>query len=203
MLFLATRFSSRLGRNTVHLCTKKERTVPMSHCHCDTLERRFDIQQVRRELTEYHYHGAAKATRSVSTGTGEIACGFSDIGLLLLALPGQFVLRFLTSLSLDRQLPRDSPVVSRLRKSHVMVFLTYILTLLKYKHTINTFDNRSVEMFNVETQLRKGVNSYAEYNHGQPGTQISLPQPDITTHSIYRCCPSSRTRECSFSHFAL
>jgi len=35
----------------------------MSHCHCEELERRFDIQRVRRELTEYHRRGAAPATR--------------------------------------------------------------------------------------------------------------------------------------------
>src|SRR5712692_817887 len=35
----------------------------MSHCHCEAMERRFDIQRVRRELTQYHRHGAAKATR--------------------------------------------------------------------------------------------------------------------------------------------
>jgi SAM-dependent methyltransferase len=35
----------------------------MSHCHCEAMERRFDIQRVRRELTEYHKHGAASATR--------------------------------------------------------------------------------------------------------------------------------------------
>jgi hypothetical protein len=34
---------------------------------------------------------------------GKIACGFSDIGLLLVALPGRFVLLFLTSLFLSRQ----------------------------------------------------------------------------------------------------
>jgi len=55
---------------------------------------------------------AARATRAVSAGTGEMACGLSDIGLLLGALPGLFVLRFLTSLFLYRQLRRDSPVVS-------------------------------------------------------------------------------------------
>lgn len=35
----------------------------MPHCHCEEIERCFDIQRVRRELTEYHRHGAAKATR--------------------------------------------------------------------------------------------------------------------------------------------
>ena len=35
----------------------------MSHCLCEELERCFDLQRVRRELTEYHRSGAAKATR--------------------------------------------------------------------------------------------------------------------------------------------
>ena len=35
----------------------------MSHCHCEEMERHFDIQRVRRELTEYHKNGAASATR--------------------------------------------------------------------------------------------------------------------------------------------
>ena len=34
----------------------------MTHYHCEALERRFDLQRVRRELTEYHQQGAAKAT---------------------------------------------------------------------------------------------------------------------------------------------
>lgn len=34
----------------------------MSHCHGEELERRFGIQRVRRELTEYRRRGAASAT---------------------------------------------------------------------------------------------------------------------------------------------
>jgi hypothetical protein len=55
---------------------------------------------------------AARAIRAVSAGTGEIACGLSDIGVLLMALPDLFLLRFLTSLFLYRQVHWDSPVVS-------------------------------------------------------------------------------------------
>ena len=35
----------------------------MAHCQCEVIERRFDIQRVARQLTEYRKHGAAKATR--------------------------------------------------------------------------------------------------------------------------------------------
>jgi hypothetical protein len=65
---------------------------------------------------------AARATRAVSDGTGEIACGLSDIGVLLMALPGLFVLRFLTSLFPYRQVHGDSPVVSRLCQTQVERF---------------------------------------------------------------------------------
>ena len=55
---------------------------------------------------------AARATRAVSAGTGEIACGLSDIRVLLVAFPGLLFLLFLTALFLYRHLFRDSPVVS-------------------------------------------------------------------------------------------
>lgn len=35
----------------------------MAYCQCEVIERRFDIQRVARQLTEYRMHGAAKATR--------------------------------------------------------------------------------------------------------------------------------------------
>ncbi len=56
---------------------------------------------------------AARAVRAVSAGTGKIACGSSDIGVLLLAFPDRFVLLFLTSFFLYRQVHRSSPVVSK------------------------------------------------------------------------------------------
>jgi hypothetical protein len=66
---------------------------------------------------------AARAIRAVSAGTGEIACGFSDIGVLLVALPGLFLLRFLTSLFLYRQVHRGSPAVSKLVKNIRSIYL--------------------------------------------------------------------------------
>src|SRR5581483_6748251 len=63
---------------------------------------------------------AARATRAVSASTGGIACGLSDIDLLLVALPGLFVLLFLTSLFLSRQVHRGSPVVSALVKRRLL-----------------------------------------------------------------------------------
>ena len=35
----------------------------MSQCQCEVIERCFDTERVRRELTEYRRHGAASATR--------------------------------------------------------------------------------------------------------------------------------------------
>src|SRR6266702_3582204 len=55
---------------------------------------------------------AARATRTVSWGTGQIACGFSDIDPLLWAILHLLFLPFLASLFLYRQGLRDSPAVS-------------------------------------------------------------------------------------------
>src|SRR6266851_4859654 len=61
---------------------------------------------------------AACATRTVSWGTGQIACGFSDINTLLWAILHLLFLPFLASLFLYRQGLRDSPAVSRVYKNH-------------------------------------------------------------------------------------
>jgi hypothetical protein len=63
---------------------------------------------------------AARATRAVSAGTGQIACDLSDIGVLPVALPDLLVLLFLTSLFLSRQVHGDSPAVSGLRKNQII-----------------------------------------------------------------------------------
>src|SRR6266700_6025464 len=55
---------------------------------------------------------AARATRTVSWGTGQIACGFSDIDTLLWAILHLLFLPFLASLFLYRQGLWDSPAVS-------------------------------------------------------------------------------------------
>src|SRR6266700_2699584 len=60
---------------------------------------------------------AARATRTVSWGTGQIACGFSDIDTLLWAILHLLFLPFLASLFLYRQGLWDSPAVSH--------FITY------------------------------------------------------------------------------
>src|SRR5581483_2598804 len=56
---------------------------------------------------------AARATRTVSAGTEEIACDLSDSGVLLMALPERFLLLFLPSLFLYWHVFRNSPVVSK------------------------------------------------------------------------------------------
>ncbi len=95
---------------------------------------------------------AARAIRAVSAGTGEIASGFSDIGVLLVALPGRFVLRFLTSLFLYRQVYGDSPAVSLLllvAKSKKMLFLNLRAFILSVKIDFATSIRNGHEPDNV------------------------------------------------------
>ena len=57
---------------------------------------------------------AVRATRMISLDTGQIACGVSDIDLLLSSLP------FLASPFLHRQVHRDTPVVSKVDMSQLL-----------------------------------------------------------------------------------
>jgi len=86
---------------------------------------------------------AARAMRAVSAGTGEIACGLSDIGVLLMALPDLLVLRFLISLFLYRQLYRRSPVVSGLVNRRIDEFFAYPGSSLHWEERVaNNLTNK-------------------------------------------------------------
>src|SRR5258708_39672820 len=63
---------------------------------------------------------AARATRTVSCGTGLIACALSDIGALLMALLLLLCLPFLSCLFLYRHVPGDSPAVSKSWKNQMI-----------------------------------------------------------------------------------
>jgi hypothetical protein len=73
----------------------------------------------RRRRERFPCGFAARASRTVSGGTGPIACGVRDSYLLLGAIPGRWILRFFTCLFLSRQALAGSPAVSARVEIHI------------------------------------------------------------------------------------